>query len=37
MYIIAILCKIAVVPKILAGECVPSCGIIANASIFTRP
>ena len=38
MYIIAIILTIAVVPNviILAATVVSSCGIIANASIFTR-
>ena len=37
--IIAILFTIAVLPNviILAAACGSSCGIIANASIFTRP
>ena len=39
MYIIAIILTIAVVPSviILAATYVYTCGIIANASIFTRP
>ena len=38
MYIIAITLSIAVGPNviILAATYVPSCGITANASIFTR-
>ena len=37
IYMIEIILTIAVVPNVifLAATCVPSCGIIANASIFT--
>ena len=39
MYITATILTIAVVPNIiiLAATCVSSCGIVAIASIFTRP
>ena len=38
MYIIAIIFTIAVVPNVIifAAACVSTCGIFANASIFTR-